>query len=829
MPPMVKKKLGDYLIQCGLITEAELRVAESEKNRWGGNLPRALIELDFVEEKKLIPRLGQFLNVPTVCLADVGVNEDTVKLFPEDVCRRDEFVVFRDDGRFLHVAMTDPNNPELFDQLRVKTQRNIRTFLAGPGDVQDALSKALRGTVALSPELQFSLMNESLLQLGEDGAEEPEEPALDATDDEERESNTIELEAEEAPRAAAAAPPPPADSVELAEFMRRTDAFLHALAWHLTTRGLLPPGLVEGQIVPYPGGLRSTAAAAPGPSPALRELPPPARSSRPPSTQMPPQQDRPQAEWLQSSLDQLVEQTGVEQGSTEERAEPPTEEPAPLVEEPAPPPPPAPPPAPKAVPTAIPPAPRRVSPAPVPAVGDLIVDRPPDEEEITGVGFKPRGPDQQTPAPAKAVVQSAGADRSAASGEIGGAKSKDPSAVSSAVLLELPDFSGEPVVAIDFGTTRSSVAILMDAQVRVLKLPKVAILRLPGGEWDMPSVVAFRTDGSVMLGESARKLLATEPQHVITSPKRLLGRKYDDPAIQPLLANLAVGSEAGEDGEVVLSVRKQTISVVECCAHIMHLLKLVAQRNLNTPVRDVVLTVPVTFGEAQLDALRRAAQAARLEVVGFIDEPLAAALSNRYDEQCRGLVAVYDFGGGTFDFSVVSVEREGVRVVAKGGDAWLGGDDFDETLAAAAANAFWRQTKIELRNNATQWQRLRHAAEVTKRELSSRSESVLKVGQVARSAKGVLSLSFPMNRATLAKLCGPLIERSLEACRTVLKEAQVGPEDLSAVYLSGGTSLIPAVQNALLEFFGKVPRSAVPPERAVIVGAALYPGHLRES
>jgi molecular chaperone DnaK len=337
----------------------------------------------------------------------------------------------------------------------------------------------------------------------------------------------------------------------------------------------------------------------------------------------------------------------------------------------------------------------------------------------------------------------------------------------------------------------------------------------------MPSCVGFRRDGSVVLGQKARQMLATEPSCAIMSPKRLLGRQHTDPHIQSFLAGMAMETAAGPDGEVMLRCRGRQLTVTEACAHILNLLKLVAQRNLKRDVTEVVLSTPVTFAEPQFTALKQAAGLAGLKVVGFVDEPVAAALSNRYDPSFHGLVAVYDFGGGTFDFTVVEVEADGVKVIGRGGDAWLGGDDIDDVLANAAANAFWHETQIELRKQATQWQQLRIAAEVAKRELSLRANTVLRLSEAALTAHGVYDLEFPITRAQFADLCREIIDRSLQTCQQTLDRASVSISDVNAVYVSGGCSHIPAVQQALVQYFGKVPRAAVPPERAVLVGAAL--------
>jgi molecular chaperone DnaK len=446
---------------------------------------------------------------------------------------------------------------------------------------------------------------------------------------------------------------------------------------------------------------------------------------------------------------------------------------------------------------------------------EVIVNRP---EEVTGeILLPPAGSSQQAPR----VVSSGGAGGAMVSGEIKSAPSADPSA-STTVLLRTPRAIDRHVVAMDFGTTRSSVAMLVDDEVSVMRLPQVAVIKLPGGGWDMPSVVSFRRDGEVLVGQAAREVLAVDPSSTVASPKRLLGRQYDDPEIQGFVAGLAVPSLPGPGGEVMLRLHDQETSVIQVCAHVLTLLKLTAERNLNHEVRDVVLCVPASYSGSQRDALKKAATLADLRVASLIDEPVAAAVANRFDEHFRGKVAVYDFGGGTFDFAVVEVLRGGLRVLAKGGDPWLGGDDIDATLANAAADAFWRETRIELRNRAAEWQRLLLAAEQAKRELSMQASAVVRLPAVAQTARGQHDLEFPITRAEFADLCRDTIDRSLDTCERVLEQANLRLTELSAVFVSGGTTLIPAVQQGIVEVFEKVPRCAVPPERAVLVGSALH-------
>ena len=380
--------------------------------------------------------------------------------------------------------------------------------------------------------------------------------------------------------------------------------------------------------------------------------------------------------------------------------------------------------------------------------------------------------------------------------------------------------SGSPIVGIDFGTTRSSVAVVQKGEVTVLQDKH-------GGR-EIPSLVGVLENGSVVIGAEAQQLRMAEPDAVVASPKRLLGRHHHDPELQPYLATMPVQTSPGRGGEVLLHVRNRTFSVAQLCAPLIFALRQRAQEHLGREVKRAVLTVPVSFDSGRMTALRQAARMAGLEQLDIIDEPTAAALAQNFNRGFRKLVAVYDFGGGTFDFSVVDSSTADMPVVATAGDTWLGGDDFDAAVAGDAANAFWRQHQIELRHQAVEWQRLLMAAERAKRELSAREESAVKLPRAALVSGGVLDLHHPLTRAQLGDLVTPIIQRSLDTCQEAMELADVTTEDLDAIYLSGGTSHVPAVREAVARVFGKTPRIAVPPERAVVIGAAMHSARLHD-
>ena len=213
--------------------------------------------------------------------------------------------------------------------------------------------------------------------------------------------------------------------------------------------------------------------------------------------------------------------------------------------------------------------------------------------------------------------------------------------------------------------------------------------------------------------------------------------------------------------------------------------------------------------------------------MAILDEPSAAALANRFDPDFGGVVGVYEFGGGTFDFSVVDVGSGDFRVLATAGDSWLGGDDFDQVLAEAAANQFWREHKVDLRNQAVEWQRLLFACEQAKRELTERADAEISVTEALRTAGGMVDLRLAIDRATFKRASAALIQRSLTTCGEAMAGLGMKPTDLRTVYLSGGTTYVPPVREAVAQFF-KVPiRTGVPPEHAVCLGAAIHAAQLQ--
>jgi molecular chaperone DnaK len=379
----------------------------------------------------------------------------------------------------------------------------------------------------------------------------------------------------------------------------------------------------------------------------------------------------------------------------------------------------------------------------------------------------------------------------------------------------------ELAIGIDLGTSYSSVAVVRDGKPEVL--PDAS------GELSIPSIISFHEDGSLLVGQRARERLVNDPFHTVYSAKRLIGRRMDDHDTRLAVASFPFTVAEGPNGLPVVEIRGERISIPEISAYVLRAMKKIAEANLDQPVDKAVITVPANFNDAQREATRIAGRIAGLDVIRIINEPTAASLAYAYGKGLTKLLAVYDFGGGSFDFTVLELRNNLFRVISTAGDIFLGGDDYDEALATAVANSFWKQTGIELRNDVVEWQRLLFAAESVKRELSNRPQALLKVSRVAHTAKGSLDLSAKVTRELFNSLCVDLVRRSFAVCDHALNDAKLRPGDVNEVILVGGTTHVPLVRASVEQYFGMPPRTEVNPETAVALGAAIQAASLMAS
>ncbi len=371
------------------------------------------------------------------------------------------------------------------------------------------------------------------------------------------------------------------------------------------------------------------------------------------------------------------------------------------------------------------------------------------------------------------------------------------------------------VFGIDFGTTFTSIALVEGEQLRVIADEE--------GQSLLPSVVCYKRGDPPLVGWPARDRSITAPASTISSPKRLLGRRYRDRRIEPLLASLPMRTSEGPTGEVIAEVEGQQVAITQACAEILRRASVLGTRGTRLTVRKVVLSAPVGFEAAERLALRRAAELAGLEVAAVLDEPVAAAIAWGLESARGKLVAVYDFGGGTFDFALLKVRAQGgFDVVGTGGDPWLGGDDFDLALANHIANAFWRHTKINLRERQVEYYRLVTECERAKRRLSSQPRAEIALERLVLTPAGALDLRLPLDRELLASLCGELVDRSLEPVASCLAEAGARPDQVDHVVMTGGLSRAPLVRERVQRFFGREIALKLDPELAIVAGNALH-------
>jgi|JI10StandDraft_1071094.scaffolds.fasta_scaffold143704_3 molecular chaperone DnaK len=377
-----------------------------------------------------------------------------------------------------------------------------------------------------------------------------------------------------------------------------------------------------------------------------------------------------------------------------------------------------------------------------------------------------------------------------------------------------------PIVGIDLGTTYTAIGVMTDAGP--------VVIPAADGSRALPSVVSFPRKAPPLVGAEARARLATDPTRTIASPKRLLGRRVADREVQSFVGAAPYRTEAGDDGAPILDVDGERYAMAQVCGLILGEARAIAERHLGRPVERAVLTMPVSFDAGRARALETAARLAGLEPVALIAEPNAAALAYRNQPGFGGLMGIYDFGGGTFDFSVVDVGSARFAVIASAGDAWLGGDDIDAVLADAAANQFWRQHRVDLRKQAVEWQRLRFAAEEAKRALSTVESTQLVAPEVLRTAAGMVDLRLTLDRPTLARAGAAIIRRTLDVCEQALGRAGVRPGGLQAIALCGGSSQMPAVRAAVARHFSAPLLMSPRDDQAVCLGAAIHAGLLEQ-
>ena len=374
------------------------------------------------------------------------------------------------------------------------------------------------------------------------------------------------------------------------------------------------------------------------------------------------------------------------------------------------------------------------------------------------------------------------------------------------------------IIGIDLGTTNSVVAI-MDG-----KDPKV-ITNEEGGRLT-PSVVAFDDRGEVLVGQIARRQAITNPENTVFSSKRLIGRKFSDPATQDELKRVPYKVVEAPNGDCAIEIRGKRYSPAEISARVLMKLKRAAEEYLGESVTEAVITVPAYFNDSQRQATKDAGRIAGLDVKRIINEPTAAALAYGLDKTKEHVIAVFDMGGGTFDISILEVGDKVVEVISTNGDTHLGGDDIDNRVMDWLIAEFKKDSGIDVSKDKMVLQRLKEAAEKAKIELSSVQETEINLPYLTADATGPKHLLKKLSRAKFEQMIEDIVARTIEPCKRALADAGKKPADIGEVLLVGGSSRIPMVQQRVKDFFGKEPNKSVNPDEVVALGAAVQGGVL---
>jgi molecular chaperone DnaK len=372
------------------------------------------------------------------------------------------------------------------------------------------------------------------------------------------------------------------------------------------------------------------------------------------------------------------------------------------------------------------------------------------------------------------------------------------------------------VIGIDLGTTNSVVAVLEGGDPVVIPNPE-------GGR-TTPSVVAFGKEGERLVGQVAKRQAVTNPENTIFSIKRFMGRKFSEVSEEAKM--VPYKALAAGNGDVRIEVRGKQYSPPEISAMILQKLKQAAEDYLGEKVDKAVITVPAYFNDSQRQATKDAGRIAGLDVQRIVNEPTAAALAYGLDKKKDETIAVYDFGGGTFDISVLEVGEGVVEVKATNGDTHLGGDNIDQRVIDWIIAEFKKDQGIDLSKDKMALQRLKEAAEKAKQELSTTLETEINLPFVTADASGPKHLALKLTRARLEQLVDDLLQRSMGPVRQALKDAGIEPKDIDEVVLVGGQTRMPKIQQLVKEFFGKEPHKGVNPDEVVAVGAAVKAGIL---
>ncbi len=375
--------------------------------------------------------------------------------------------------------------------------------------------------------------------------------------------------------------------------------------------------------------------------------------------------------------------------------------------------------------------------------------------------------------------------------------------------------SSGPVIGIDLGTTNSVVAVAGQRGARVLADGDGVTLT--------PSVVSFHPSGDVLVGAPAKERRLLDAKNTVYSVKRLIGRPFSSYEVKHAQERFAFELSEGPSGGVLVAARGETYTLSEISAFVLRHVRKVAEQALGKECGRAVVTVPANFNELQRSATKAAGRVAGLDVLRIVNEPTAAALAYGYNKTSTERVAVYDFGGGTFDITILQLAGDVFEVLATAGDTFLGGDDVDTAIADHMIERFLESHRYDVRQDVQAYERLRAAAEWAKIQLSNKPDIQLCVEELAYGDGGAaLNLDYALTRQQLEHMCQPLVARTFDVCEDAMKAAGLRPTQLDNVILVGGSTRIPLLQRMVAEYFGREPRVDIDPDLVVAQGAALH-------
>ena len=376
------------------------------------------------------------------------------------------------------------------------------------------------------------------------------------------------------------------------------------------------------------------------------------------------------------------------------------------------------------------------------------------------------------------------------------------------------------ILGIDLGTTNSCMAIIEGGEPRVVENSE-------GGR-TTPSVVAMnpRTNERYV-GTTAKRQAVTNPENTVFSVKRFMGRRFDDANVQKDVGVVPFKLTAHTNGDAYVAMGGNNHAPPEISAMVLQKMKQDAESKIGETITQAVITVPAYFNDSQRNATKDAGRIAGLEVLRIINEPTAASLAYGLDKKTEETIAVYDLGGGTFDITVLQIGDGVFEVMATNGDTHLGGDDFDQRIIGWIADEFQKEQGIDLKQDRMALQRLRESAERAKIELSTLMQTEINLPFITADASGPKHLVMTLTRSTLEQLVGELVQQTVEPCRRAMKDAGVGADQIDEVILVGGMTRMPAVQEAVVNLFGKEPHQGVNPDEVVAIGAAIQAGVLQ--